>query len=178
MPADARPAFDFQPHLAGDLVDLRPMQASDWDGLYAIGSDPLVWALHPDRGRYRDDAFRAYFEEGLACGGALTAVSRTDGALIGSSRYSTLYTQAGEVEIGWTFLGRAHWGGLYNADMKRLMLDHAFRFVDHVVFRVGEHNLRSRRAVEKIGAQLTTRSHTVTVAGQPSRHVFYLITRP
>ena len=60
--------------------------------------------------------------------------------------------QAGEVEIGWTFLARSHWGGLYNGEMKRLMIRHAFRFVESVVFLIGPQNLRSQRAVEKIGA--------------------------
>jgi RimJ/RimL family protein N-acetyltransferase len=56
------------------------------------------------------------------------------------------------VEIGWTFLARSHWGGRYNGEMKTLMLRHAFRFVGTVIFVIGTRNLRSQRAVEKIGA--------------------------
>ncbi len=58
------------------------------------------------------------------------------------------------VSVGYTFLARSHWGGKFNRELKTLMLTHAFKFIRTVVFDVGEHNMRSRRAVEKIGAGL------------------------
>src|SRR5262249_5799612 len=75
-----------------------------------------------------------------------------DGWVIGSSRFHGYDEEKSEVEIGWTFLARTHWGGLYNGEMKRLMLRHAFRFVNSVIFLVAPQNLRSQRAVEKIAA--------------------------
>ena len=108
----------------------------------------------------------------------MVAVSRADGAIAGWSRYSATYAQPGEIEIGWTFLGRAYWGGAYNRDMKRMMLAHAFRFVDRVIFRVGEHNWRSRRAVEKLGGILTDRRQTERAEnGSEYTTVFYAIAR-
>ena len=71
--------------------------------------------------------------------------------VIGSSRFHGYDKEKSEVEIGWTFLSRSYWGGRYNYDMKRIMLQHAFRFVKSVVFLIGPENLRSQRAVEKIG---------------------------
>ena len=150
--------FDYQPRLTGEKVILRPVTAQDEAALYAIASDPAVWALHPRSDRWRKDVFTAYFADGLASGGALTALCRETGEVIGWSRYSVQFALAGEIEIGWTFLGRQWWGGAHNADMKRLMLAHAFRFVDRVILRIGPHNLRSRRAAEKIGAVLTDRT--------------------
>ena len=44
-----------------------------------------------------------------------------------------------------------HWGGRYNGEMKQLMLRHAFQFVDGVIFIIGVLNLRSQKAIEKIG---------------------------
>ena len=169
--------FDYQPRLSGALLDLRPLTAADHDGLFAAASDPAVWALHPHTDRWQAPVFRAYFDDGLASGGALVAVARADGAIAGWSRYSALYAQPGEIEIGWTFLGRAYWGGDYNGDMKRLMLDHAFRFVDRVIFRIGEHNLRSRRAVEKIGGRLTDRTEVTIIDGAESVNLYYAIER-
>jgi RimJ/RimL family protein N-acetyltransferase len=61
------------------------------------------------------------------------------------------------VEIGWTFLARRHWGGAYNGELKQLMLRHAFRFVDSVVFFINPENLRSQRSAEKIGGVLGER---------------------
>lgn len=147
-------SFDLQPTLNGELLALRPLQPDDFDALYAVASDPLIWEQHPASDRYRPEVFRVFFDEGLASGGALIATDRKDGRVIGSSRFHGFNAAQSEVEIGWTFLARKYWGGRYNGEMKQLMLRHAFRFVDRVVFLVGEENWRSRRAVEKIGGVL------------------------
>jgi N-acetyltransferase len=149
---DAAPAaFDLQPTLRGELVELRPLRPDDYDALYAVASDPLIWEQHPARNRYEAAVFRRYFDEGLASGGAFFVTDVATGNAIGSSRYFGYDPQKREVEIGWTFLARSHWGGRYNGEMKRLMLEHALRFVDRVVFLVGPANIRSQRAVERIG---------------------------
>jgi RimJ/RimL family protein N-acetyltransferase len=150
MPSDSI----WQPRLQGERLGMRPVVAEDFGPLYALASDPEVWALHPASDRWQEEVFRAYFEDGLASGGALVAIDAETGAAIGWSRYDSQFVEPGEIEIGWTFLGRAYWGGLYNGEMKRLMLAHAFRFVDRVILRIGETNARSRRAAEKIGAKL------------------------
>jgi RimJ/RimL family protein N-acetyltransferase len=143
--------FDLQPCLKGDLVELRPLKAEDFDDLYAVASDPLIWEQHPSKDRYQADAFAAFFREALESRGALIAIDRKDGCVIGSSRFHGYDEGKSEIEIGWTFLARSHWGGTYNREMKRLMLRHAFRFVNSVIFLIGPHNIRSQRAVEKIG---------------------------
>ena len=147
-------SFDFQPTLRGSLLELRPLRADDWDALFAVASDPLIWEQHPANDRYQEEVFRRFFSEALESGGALIALNRADGRAIGSSRFHGYDAEASEVEIGWSFLARACWGGRYNGEMKWLMLQHAFRFVDNVVFLIGAENRRSRRAVEKIGAVL------------------------
>lgn len=171
--------MDRQPVLEGERLLLRPLRPDDWDALYAVASDPLVWELHPANDRWKEEVFRAYFADALAQGGALAVIDRAGGAIIGSSRMQA-YDPAngGSVEIGWTFLGRDYWGGETNREMKRLMLAHALRFVQRVDFRVGETNLRSRRAMEKIGGRLTDRDGgVVETASGPARHVVYEITR-
>ena len=145
-------AFDGQPVLLGELLELRPLRPDDFDALFAIASDPLIWEQHPASNRHEPAVFRAFFAEAIASGGALIALEPATGRVIGSSRFHGYDAARCEVEIGWTFLGRTHWGGRYNGEMKRLMLDHAFRSVTSVIFVVGVHNLRSQRAVEKIGA--------------------------
>ena len=171
--------MDRQPVLEGELLLLRPLAAEDWDALFAVASDPLVWELHPAHDRWQEPVFRAYFADALAQGGALAVIDKTSGAIIGSSRMQA-YDPAGggSVEIGWTFLARSHWGGGTNREMKRLMLAHALKYVARVDFRVGETNLRSRRAMEKIGGRLTHRDGgVVQTASGPARHVVYEITR-
>jgi RimJ/RimL family protein N-acetyltransferase len=144
--------FDLQPVLTGELIELRPMRFSDFRDLYLVASDPLIWEQHPARDRYKEEVFAEFFREGLASGGALIAFDRKSDLMIGSSRFHGYEEEKSEIEIGWTFLARSHWGGAFNGEMKRMMLDHAFQFVDSVIFVIGPQNLRSQQAVQKIGA--------------------------
>ena len=145
------PPFDLQPTLKGELLDLRPLRPEDFQTLYAVASDPLIWQQHPVSDRYTETVFAGFFREALESGGALIAADRRDGRVIGSSRFHGYNEENSEIEIGWTFLARSYWGGRYNKEMKQLMLGHAFRFVHNVVFLVGPHNVRSQKAMEKIG---------------------------
>jgi N-acetyltransferase len=145
-------SFELQPTLIGELVELRPLRIGDFDDLYAVAADPLIWEQHPVSNRYEEAVFRQFFHEALDSGGALIALDLRTRETIGSSRFHGWNPDRSEIEIGWTFLRRSHWGGACNGEMKRLMLEHAFRFVDRVVFLVGTQNLRSQRALEKIGA--------------------------
>jgi len=168
---------DRQPVLVGDLVEIRPSTAADWDALFAVASDPLVWEVHPAHDRWQEPVFRAYFDAGLASGGALTIIDKATGAVIGSSRYDNWVPEAGEIEIGWTYLSRAYWGGTYNREIKRLMLDHIHRFVETVVFTVGEGNVRSRGAMTKIGGVLRPGVEMRLMAGEMKPHVIFEIKR-
>ena len=147
-------SLDLQLVLRGELLELRPLRADDYDDLYAVASDPLIWEQHPVKSRSELEGFRVFFQEALASGGALIAIDARTQRVIGSSRFHAYDAQRDEVEIGWTFLARSHWGGRYNGEMKRLMLRHAFGSVSRVIFVIGRQNLRSQRAVENIGAVL------------------------
>lgn len=160
-----------QPLLRGELLELRPLRADDFEALFRVAADPLIWAQHPEPTRYQEETFRAFFTDALASGGALVAHDVATGAMLGSSRYHGYDAERSVVEIGWTFLGRAYWGGRYNGEMKRLMLDHAFRSVNRVIFVIGPDNRRSQRAVEKLGA---VRTGTTTDAQGRHRLVYEL----
>ena len=144
-------AFDLQPTLRGELIELRPLEDADWDALFAVASDPLIWEQHPAHDRYKEPVFREFFREAMASGGAFAVLDAKTHEVIGSTRFYGYDPEKSEVEIGWTFLARRYWGGRYNGEMKRLLLAHAFQFVKRVVFMVGENNIRSQKAVERIG---------------------------
>jgi RimJ/RimL family protein N-acetyltransferase len=146
--------FDAQPVLRGALVALRPLRLDDYGDLFAVASDPLIWEQHPARNRHEPAVFREFFREALASGGALLVSDAATGRAIGSSRFHGYSEARSEVEIGWTFLARSHWGGRHNGELKRLMLEHAFHSVASVVFFVSPGNVRSQRAVEQIGGVL------------------------
>jgi len=171
-------SFDLQPHLKGELIELRPLRPEDWDDLFAVASDPLIWKQHPEHDRYKEEVFKVFVSEALESGGAFVVIDKKSQEMIGSSRFYGYDPERSEIEIGWTFLARKYWGGRHNLEMKCLMLNHAFKFVENVVFFVGEKNIRSQKAMEKIGA---LRSGIVTRTygnHPPALNVKYVIKKP
>jgi len=173
-----RETFELQPHLIGDLLELRPLRPEDWESLFAVASDPLIWEQHPAHDRYQEEVFREFFHEALATGGAFVVIDRKTQKLIGSSRYFGFDSSKREIEIGWTFLARSHWGGKYNRELKHLMLGHAFKFVESVVFLIGATNVRSQKAIEKIGGVMTERREQTNADGETVQNVVYQIKKP
>ena len=163
---------DFQPTLTGPTVIVRPVMSGDWAELFAAGSDPEIWKVHPRSDRYTEPAFREYFDGAVASGMGFVFVERPTGRLIGSSRYYGYDAGRSEIEIGWTFIARSHWGGTTNREVKRLMLDHAFTFVDTVIFWVGEQNWRSQGAMTKIGGVRRAGLFTREAAGATPHVIF------
>lgn len=169
---------DLQPTLVGVNLLLRPLTENDWDAMYAVASDPLLWEVHPASDRYKEPVFREYFAGAMASCGALAVIDRATGGIIGGSRYGNFVAERNEIEIGWSFLARAYWGGAYNREMKSLMLSHAFRYFDSIRFNIGATNLRSRRAIEKIGARLDGEYVPEAINGVPPvLHVIYRLSR-
>ncbi|MFO0829506.1 MAG: GNAT family N-acetyltransferase [Phycisphaerales bacterium] len=162
----------WQPTLCGERLELRPVRPSDHDALYAVASDPLIWDQHPERDRYRREVFDRYFQGAIDSGGGLVAVDRASGRIVGASRYYDWDPEARCVAIGFTFLERALWGTSANREMKRLMLAHAFRWADSAIFHVGPDNRRSRRAMEKLGAEFVGEETTIVDGARKSRVVY------
>ena len=168
---------DFQPTLTGPTVIVRPIAAADWTELFEAGSDPEIWKVHPTPDRYTEPAFRKFFDGAVDSKMGFVVVDRATGALIGSSRYHGYEPAFSEIEIGWTFLVRSHWGGATNREIKRLMLDHAFTFVDTVAFWVGESNWRSQSAMTKIGGVKRAGLFTRALTGADQRYFIFEITK-
>ncbi len=146
--------FDLQPtHLKNEFVTLTPLSQDDLERLYKVASDPLIWEQHPNRNRYQRDAFETYFKGAMESGGAFLVFDTKTGEPIGSSRYTGHNIEENNIEIGYTFLAKDHWGSTYNHALKKLMLDHAFTFVDNVIFHIGAGNIRSQKAIERLGAE-------------------------
>ncbi|MBN9417915.1 MAG: GNAT family N-acetyltransferase [Candidatus Eremiobacteraeota bacterium] len=169
--------FDAQPSLANATVRLSPIAPEDWSELYAVASDPEIWAGHPARDRWQEGPFRAFFEDALACGEAFTIRDAESGAVLGSSRYNFERCGPGEIEIGWSFLARSAWGGQVNGEVKRLLVGHALEHFERVLFLVGADNLRSRKALEKIGATLSDRMENASIGERVITHVVYMLDR-
>jgi N-acetyltransferase len=163
---------DFQPTLIGPTITIRPITLDDWTELFAAGSDPEIWKVHPVPDRYTEPGFRKFFDGTVNSKMGFVFVDQASGKLIGSSRYYGYEPQRSEIEIGWTFIARSHWGGAANREVKRLMLDHAFTFVDTVVFWVGDTNWRSQGAMTKIGGVRRDELFTRELSGDRPYFIF------
>jgi len=169
--------FELQPTLENEWIKLEPLGAGDFEALYAVASDPLIWEQHPNKERYQREVFAGYFDGAIASGGAFRVIDKVRGSLLGSSRFYEYDESARSIAVGYTFIARAAWGGPYNRALKALMLDHAFRFVDRVIFHIGVHNLRSRKAMEKLGG-VNIGEVAVSYQGEPSHaNVIYKMDR-
>lgn len=169
--------FDLQPVLQNETITLRPLREDEFEALYAVASDPLIWEQHPNKDRYKREVFANYFDGALKSKGAFMIIDNKTGQPIGSSRYYDLFEDKSSVAIGYTFFARSHWGTPTNRTVKTLMLGHAFQFVDEVIFHVGEHNFRSQKAMEKLGAEKIDEI-VMAYYGEPDRRNFvYRITK-
>ena len=147
--------FELQPNLENDFVKICPLSETDFETLYKIASDPLIWEQHPNKDRFKREKFEIFFKGAIESGGAFLVFNNKTGAPIGSSRYYEFDVEKKSISIGYTFLARDHWGKEYNKALKSLMLNHAFKFVDNIIFHIGANNIRSQRAIEKLGAEKT-----------------------
>lgn len=169
--------FDRQPNLSNDLLILRPLREEDFEDLYAVASDPLIWEQHPVKDRSQRAGFTTFFREAMESKGTLVAIDPRRQKIIGSSRYHPVIETAEAIEIGWTFLARSYWGGVYNRAMKELMIDHAFRFVPHVLLYIHPENQRSQQAARKIGGERITSLDGQELSTRPTASVIYDIAR-
>lgn len=161
--------MELQPqHLKNESVILTPLRNEDFEQLYAVASDPLIWEQHPNPDRYKRDVFQNYFKGAIESGGALLIKNAENGEIIGCSRYYDYIPDKKEVKIGYTFFGRSSWGKGFNNATKQLMIRHAFNHVDIIIFHVGVNNFRSRKAMEKLGAELLG-VEDVAYYGEPTK---------
>lgn len=166
---------NWQPQLSNELVYLRPLAADDFEALYAVASDPLIWEQHPNPDRYKREVFTNYFTGAMESGGALLISDANTNEVVGCSRFYDYLPEQSEVKIGYTFFSRGCWGKGINRAVKHLMIAHALQYVDNIVFHVGANNLRSRKAMEKLGAHLVGEME-VAYYGEASRlNVVYTI---
>lgn len=167
-----------QPILQDDSVTLMPLRADEFEELLAVASDPLIWAQHPNPDRWKREIFRTYFDGALASGGAFMIRDKAHRNAIGSTRFYDHDAEASEIKIGYTFFSRDQWGSGTNQRVKKLMLDHAFQYVRQVIFHVGAQNMRSRIAMQRLGAELIGEEEVAYFGEQPKRNVVFKITAP
>lgn len=160
--------------LENDIVKLVPLTELDFERLYAVASDPLIWEQHPSPDRYKRDVFESYFNGASSSHSAFIIIDQLTDKIIGSTRYYDYQPKKQSIAIGYTFLAREYWGGQYNKAVKKILLKYAFRLVDKVYFHIGPTNIRSQKATIKIGAKKVG-EFDLESNGQKIMHFEYLI---
>lgn len=160
--------MNLQPVLKDENVVLKPLSIDDFEKLYQVAGDPEVWAMHPNKERYKRPVFQNFFEGALASKGAFLVVDRKTQEVLGSTRFYEFNPDTKSVLIGYTFYGTKWWGKNINSTVKKLMLDYIFQEVDQVIFHVGKDNVRSVKAMTKLGAE-NTGEEEIAYYGEDSR---------
>ena len=169
--------MNLQPTLENKLIQLRPLRESDFEDLYKAAKDPLIWEQHPSKDRYKREIYAEYFKDSLASEGALIVIDLLSNQIIGSSRFEPIPNIKNAIEIGWSFLSRDYWGGKYNQSVKKLMIEYALKTVENVIFYIGKENIRSQKAVEKIGGKRIVEIELQHLIRKNEEDWTYLITK-
>lgn len=160
--------FSIQPSLENENIKLVPLQESDFERLFAVASDPEVWSMHPNKERYKQEVFQNFFTGAMESKGAFLVVDKNSDEVLGSTRFYDFNENDKSILIGYTFYGTKSWGKNINASVKKVMLDYIFQFVDKVIFQVGKDNIRSVKAMTKLGAE-NLGEEEVAYFGEPSK---------
>lgn len=170
--------MNLQPTLTSERIELRPLKQSDYENLLLAASDPLIWQQHPQSDRYKPEVFKLFFDEAMNSKGALAIIDRATNTIIGTTRYYDYIKDPASVIIGYTFMTRKYWGGGFNKELKKLVVNYALQFVKTTYFQVGLNNIRSQKAMEKIGAINTGIQDVVISYGPPKKSYVYKIEVP
>ena len=152
-----------QPNLKSQSVTLRPLELGDFEPLFDVAKDPKIWDQHPAKNRCTRQGFKKFFMESIDSKGAIVIIDNISGKIIGSSRFNLIPNSSKDIEIGWTFISRSYWGTAYNRKVKELMIDHILAHFESVIFHVAKENIRSQKAVLKLGA--------IKIEGSSKRHL-------
>lgn len=144
--------FSIQTILENENVKLIPLWEDDFERLYEVASDPKIWEQHPNKDRYQREVFKNFFKGALESKGAFMILDKSSNEIAGSTRFYDFDEEENSIFIGYTFYGTKFWGSKLNPQVKKLMVDYIFQFVDKVNFHVGADNIRSQKAMERLGA--------------------------
>jgi RimJ/RimL family protein N-acetyltransferase len=170
--------------LEGRLVVLEPLGPEHEEGLFAAAADPEIWRWMPVRANASREAFHAWLVDAVertqaGVDVAFATLERASGRPIGSTRYLTLRPEHRGLEIGWTWVERAAWGGGANVEAKLLMLEHAFERHGcmRVELKTDARNERSRRAIEALPARFegVFRKHMLVQDGDVRDSAYYSV---
>ena len=170
--------MNIQATLENENVKLVPLNPNDFEELFSVASDPKIWEQHPNKDRYQREVFEKFFQGAIESKGAFKIMDKSSNEVAGSTRFYDYNQDDNTILIGYTFYATKFWGSKLNPQVKKLMLDYIFQFVDKVNFHVGKDNIRSQKAMEKLGAKKVDEVN-VAYFGEPEKlNVVFEIDKP
>lgn len=160
--------FSIQPVLENDTVLLQPLEENDFEALYEVASDEMIWIQHPNKDRWKKEVFQSFFEGAIKSKGAFKIIDKESGSVAGSSRFYDYNEKEKSIFIGYTFYAVLFWGTGFNPSVKKIMMEYIFQYVDKVRFHIGATNFRSQTAITRIGA-IKIAEEEVAYYNEPSR---------
>lgn len=167
--------FSIQQELSNDNVILKPLYTNDFEDLFSQAADEEVWNQHPNKNRYKREVFENFFDGAIESNGAFAIIDKVSNKMIGSTRFYDYDAEENSIFIGYTFYGKNYWGKNYNSQVKKLMLNYIFQYVDVVKFHVGSENIRSQRAMDKLGAENLGQIEVAYFGEEPKTNIVYRI---
>lgn len=169
--------------LTGERVKLVPMEIDHIDGLFAAAQDPRIWDYMFAKVETVDDMKRIVKEalsaKEIGLEFPFTVIDRTTDQIVGSTRFLNIATAHRRLEIGWTWYHPSVWRTRVNTECKYLLLRHCFETLGafRVEFKTDARNVRSRRAIERLGAvkEGILRKHRINQDGSNGDTVIYSI---
>ena len=147
--------MNFKSHFEDVSISLLQIKKENFEGLYLVASDPIIWEQHPENDRWKKEKFNIFFKSALKNElGCFSIFDNSHNKFFGSTRFYSYDENDKAVRIGYTYIAPEYWGTTTNNSIKKMMLDYIFKYLDKVYFDIGEQNLRSRKATEKLGAKL------------------------
>ncbi|WP_312821896.1 GNAT family N-acetyltransferase [Epilithonimonas sp.] len=160
--------MNIQSTLENENVKLVPLNPNDFEELFSVASDPKIWEQHPNKDRYKREVFENFFQGAMESGGAFKIINKESNEIAGSTRFYDYNPEENSIFIGYTFYATKFWGSKLNPQVKKLMLNYIFQFVDKVNFHVGKDNIRSQKAMEKLGGKMVD-EFNVAYFGEPEK---------
>jgi RimJ/RimL family protein N-acetyltransferase len=170
--------------LEGKRAKLIPLEESHIEELYEAGMDNGIWTYYTFRKIGSLDEFRNFIFSPVAPAEnsdylGFTIINKETGKIAGSTCFLDISHKNSSMEIGRTWLSPVLWGTGFNEECKYLLLKHCFEDLKavRVFFKTDETNIRSRKALEKIGAKFegVWRKHMIREDGTFRTSAYYSI---
>lgn len=165
--------------LEGEKVILSPLQEEHFDELINNSQNELIWTYMPVNGMNKA-LLHSVLKEALIKQNnseqyPFVIIDKKNHKIIGSTRYLQLNEEHRNLEIGYSWYLPEYWGKGYNEESKFLLLNHCFEVLKTVRVQLiaSDKNLRSRKAILRIGAQFEGILRSVIIRNGEKKNIAY-----